>query len=89
MNDLLQLMHDTMGKTARIKGSVALLKKDGISQVDADKLLDIIEGQAKQLDEVIDAYYKKKKRICRFHSCNAEAVDGGVGCKEHNPLIVQ
>lgn len=62
MNDLLQLMHDTMGKTANIKGSVALLKKDGISQVDADKLLDIIADQAKKLDEVIDAYYKNNKK---------------------------
>jgi len=61
MNDLLQLMHDTMGKTANIKGSVTLLKKDGISQADADKLLDIIEGQAKKLDEVIDVYYKANK----------------------------
>lgn len=62
MNDLLQLMHDTMGKTANIKGSVALLKKDGISQVDADKLLDIIENQANALNEVIDAYYTKMKQ---------------------------
>ncbi len=66
MNDLLQLMHDTMGKTANIKGSVALLKKDGISQVDAEKLLDIIENQANALNEVIDAYYTKKKDPSSF-----------------------
>lgn len=59
MNDLLQLMHDTMNKTANIKGSVNLLKKDGIGHADAKKLLDIIENQANELNAVLDKYYKK------------------------------
>lgn len=61
MNDLLQLMHDTMGKTANIKGSVNLLKKHyGINQ-EGQKLLEIIEKQANELNAVLDAYYKSKQ----------------------------
>lgn len=28
------------------------------------------------------------EKKCRFHSCNAKALDGQVGCIEHNPLII-
>ena len=75
MNDLLQLMHDTMGKTARIKGSVNLLKKDGINQVDAEKLLDIIGKQADALNEVIDAYYNKMNNSTPTPISTSEAVE--------------
>lgn len=61
MNDLLQLMHDTMGKTANIKGSVNLLRKHLLNE-EAMKLLDIIEHQSVALNEVLDAYYKKNKK---------------------------
>ena len=60
MNELLQLMHDTMGKTANIKGSLSLLKKDGIDQHTSNKLLDIIENQVDELNNVLDAYYSNK-----------------------------
>ncbi len=47
------------------------------------------------LNEKADKWYHSKFRelnkdqVCRFHSCNAPRVAGGVGCIEHNPLIVQ
>lgn len=61
MNDLLQLMHDTMGKTANIKGSVNLLKGEGLSESEKYKLFEIIENQANALNIVLDEYYKKNK----------------------------
>lgn len=32
---------------------------------------------------------KNSTTICRFHSCNAKALHGRVGCREHDQLIVQ
>lgn len=58
MNDLLQLMHDTMNKTANIKGAVNLLKKDGMDQLETKRLLDIIENQANEVNAALDKYYK-------------------------------
>jgi hypothetical protein len=59
MNVLLQLMHDTMGKTARINGCVSLLESDldfGITY-NNKKMLEIIKISAKELNNVLDAYY--------------------------------
>jgi len=62
MNELLQLMHDTMGKTARIKGCVKLLKGGTqLTQIDRIKMLDIIERSAEDLNKVLDAYYISQK----------------------------
>ena len=61
MNELLQLMHDTMNKTSAIKGSVSLLKSGKLTKEDALKLLEIIEIKAIELDGVLDAYYIKNK----------------------------
>ena len=62
MNELLQLMHDTMNKTATIKSSVTLLKSGSLSKEDESKILDIIEIRAKELDAVLDAYYNKNTK---------------------------
>jgi len=67
MNELLQLMHDTMNKTARIKGAISLLKSEQDNGREFDlKLLDIIETSAKELNDVLDAYYISET-VC---SCN-------------------
>lgn len=57
MNILLQLMHDTMGKTARIKGCVNLLQQGCLPKIDEIKLLEIIETSAEELNNVLDAHY--------------------------------
>lgn len=52
-------MHDTMGKTARINGCVSLLESDldfGITY-NNKKMLEIIKISAKELNNVLDAYY--------------------------------
>lgn len=61
MNELLQLMHDTMSPVNRIKGAVSLLKSDDLSKEDKDKLISIIELSSDKLNEVLDAYYVKVK----------------------------
>ncbi len=61
MNELLQLMHDTMGKVARIKGSTKLLQSGNLSKEEECKLLDIIDKSADELNQVLDAYYINKK----------------------------
>ena len=61
MNELLQLMHDTMGKVARIKSSTKLLQSGNLSKEDECKLLDIIDISADELNKVLDAYYISKK----------------------------
>lgn len=61
MNELLQLMHDTMNKVSRIKGSTKLLKSGNLSKEDECKLLDIIDISADELNKVLDAYYISKK----------------------------
>jgi K+-sensing histidine kinase KdpD len=66
MNELLQLMHDTMSPVNTIKGAVDLLKKSLLpngefSKEDTLKLLNGIEDRANKLNEVLDAYYIKQK----------------------------
>jgi hypothetical protein len=61
MNELLQLMHDTMGRVASIKGAVKLLKEDKLSPEDKIKMLDAIESKANELNGVLDGYYVKQK----------------------------
>jgi hypothetical protein len=61
MNEILQLMHDTMGRVASIKGAVKLLKEDKLSPEDKIKMLDAIEIKANELNGVLDAYYIKKQ----------------------------
>ena len=61
MNDLLQLMHDTMSPVNRIKGLVALLKTHDKTQEETDKILLYIEKSANDLNLVLDAFYIKQK----------------------------
>jgi len=61
MNELLQLMHDTMSPVNRIKGSVKLLMLGNLSKDDECKLLSIIDNSSDKLNEVLDAYYVKNK----------------------------
>jgi len=61
MNELLQLMHDTMGKTAAIKGVVNLLQMGTLTKEDETKLIGIIGKSADDLIKVIDTYYIKEK----------------------------
>ena len=61
MNELLQLMHDTMSPVNAIKGAVTVLKTGTLSPEDTSKMLDIIGVKANQLNEVLDAYYVKCK----------------------------
>jgi hypothetical protein len=58
MNDLLKLMHDTMGDTARIKGSIILLKSGTLTAEETMKLLDAIDTSNDHTQKVIDQYYK-------------------------------
>ena len=61
-NALLQFMHDTMGDTARIKGSIALLKKNpGMPEIEKNILLKAIEDSSDHLDKVLDQYYIDNK----------------------------
>jgi hypothetical protein len=79
MNDLLKLMHDTMGHVAAIKGSVTLLKKGNLSDEDNKRLLDIIDIRANELNGVLDSYYIKQKQIIikEFILCSAIHYDNG------------
>ena len=61
MNGLLQLMHDTMGKTAAMKGAVNLLQIGSLTKEEETNMLDIIDKSADALMKVIDAYYIKEK----------------------------
>ena len=60
-NSLLQLMHDTMSPVNTIKGAVELLKKDGLSVEEKNRLLDAISERADKINEVLDAYYVSQK----------------------------
>ena len=61
MNDLLQLMHDTMSPVNTIKASVSLMKSYPLSPEDTLKLLNAIEDRANKLNEVLDSFYIKQK----------------------------
>lgn len=61
MNELLQLMHDTMSPVHTIKASVNLMKSVTLSSEDTLKLLNAIEDRANKLTEVLDSFYIKQK----------------------------
>ena len=62
MDDLLQLMHDTMSPVNTIKGAVELLKSGKLSKEETVRMLDAIESRAEKLTEVLDAYYVKLRK---------------------------
>lgn len=63
MNELLQLMHDTMNKTGTIKRCASYLKeKKDISPEDFNRMLDAIYSRAEDLEIVLDHYYEQKKK---------------------------
>jgi nitrogen-specific signal transduction histidine kinase len=61
MDELLQLMHDTMNPVAGIKGAAELLKNGDVNPEDTKKLLDAITDRADRLNAVLDAYYIKRR----------------------------
>lgn len=62
MNELLQFMHDTMNKTARIDGAINLLKSDLDNGHEFEnKLLDIIHSSNKEIIAAIDKFYINNK----------------------------
>lgn len=61
MNDLLKFMHDTMGDTARIKGSIELLRIGKLTEKEQRTLLAIIESSNKNLMTTLDSYYLANK----------------------------
>lgn len=61
MNDLLQLMHDTMSPVHTIKASISLIKTGTLSPEDTLKLLNAIDERADKLTEVLDSFYIKQK----------------------------
>jgi nitrogen-specific signal transduction histidine kinase len=61
MDELLQLMHDTMNPVAGIKGAAELLKSGNVSPEDTKKLLDAISDRADRLNAVLDAYYIRRR----------------------------
>lgn len=62
MNNLLQLMHDTMSPVARIKAAATLLKEGKLSPEDVEKMLDIILVSSDNLNQVLDSFYIKTKK---------------------------
>ncbi len=61
MNELLQLMHDTMSPVHTIKSAVSLMKSVTLSPEDTLKMLNAIEDRANKLNEVLDSFYTKQK----------------------------
>lgn len=61
MNDLLQLMHDTISPVNSIKGAVSLMKTTALSAEDTLMLLNAIEKKANELNQVLDSFYIKQK----------------------------
>lgn len=57
MNDLLQLMHDTMGATASIKSIAQILKTHDLSPEERMFMLDSLEKKANELNTALDGYY--------------------------------
>lgn len=62
MNNLLQLMHDTMSPVSRIKAAATLLKEGKLSPEDVEKMLDIILVSSDNLNQVLDSFYIKTKK---------------------------
>lgn len=58
--DWLQLMHDTMSPTRRIKSLVAQLKKGGQTPEEKDKILSFIDKSVDDLNEALDYFYIKQ-----------------------------
>lgn len=61
MNELLQLMHDTMSPVHTIKGAVNLMKTTTLSAEDTLMLLNAIEKKANELNQILDSFYIKQK----------------------------
>jgi nitrogen-specific signal transduction histidine kinase len=61
MNELLQLMHDTVSKIGTIKSSAQLLKV-GQNKQTSDFLIEAIIIRADELQALLDDFYRKQKR---------------------------
>ena len=61
MDNILQLMHDTLSPILTIKGAVIVLKNIEIAPEEKIKLLEEIEKKAEELNEVLDGFYKSQR----------------------------
>lgn len=63
-------------------------KETGIEAVNSQGEFDVDYVQWLEAKIIFKSHIETKS-VCCFHSCNAEAIADGRGCKEHDSLIVR
>ena len=61
MNEILALMHDTMGPVSTIQGAVETIKSGKLSQEEINRMLDSISERADRLNKILDDFYTSQK----------------------------
>lgn len=61
MNELLALMHDTVGRLGTIKSCATMIRKGTLSPEDTGKALAAIETRADELQKILDGFYSDVK----------------------------